>query len=235
MKSRESIMALALLSFLRVHHDNGRLSVSVNAMRKETGLHPDTIKKRMAALERKGFIAVAKGTVYLRSVSSQHPDRNITINIAMTDTVKEIAVKLVAYYHNIINQRKNFASRIIRHEKTFTPEDVKNDYRMSKRYGWTGKEFHDYGVSYDYMAKAFGMARGTAVSMIRKAVAMGVLIKRNMSYCFYAGHIASFLDMAQVRTLGTFISRKGYIHKVFGNQYHITDKLCTDICYPVDF
>lgn len=233
---RESLDALSMLVWCRVHFTSGIVSArSMNELRKKTHLHPDTIKKRLSRLQEMGLVELNGFSIRLKKLGATHTNRNIYLNITENDSIKDIRLKLYTYFLNLVNERKHYALSMTRMEDCHSLEEIKAKRNGQRQCKVVGRRFVDVGISYRYLSRKFGVARSTVQYLIKKAVKKGYVIKQNLFSILPVG-ISGAMNMMAYGLLDerrfTYISPKGFLVRVYGNRYTCTNDITDNIYNP---
>jgi hypothetical protein len=109
--NKELLKALAMAYLIKhrtkssnIHH------YSINLIRTITGIHANTIKKRLQTLNEYGLILIEKDNLIIRSTVSKHAKRNMNIGRMDFTSVKTVERSLQALQVVFMQQRKDFVS-----------------------------------------------------------------------------------------------------------------------------
>ena len=181
-----------------------------------TGMHPDTIKKRLRTLREYGLVSMSGNKLVFRSLVSRHKRRNVRIAKMKFAKIKDVERSLQAILVATIQLRKEFAKRAIRtahNGRSF--KEVKSAQKLSRRYKW-GNEYVERGLGYKKIAKALNICKATAVKIVKFAVKRAVLKKTtHYNYTFLPG-----INYYNPNNEYTFVTRN-YGYKVGANTYEV--------------
>lgn len=230
---KERLKAFSLLLMLKTRYTGGAVNgFCIHRLRKESGLHPDTISKYIGILEEMGFVSIKGTRMILNSIKSKHTDKNVRIEIGKGYTIKDITRAIFAKFFGTLNERKEYIGKLYDEpDQNMSLAEYKTRCKQIKKYNCTGKKFADSGVSYKYIAKTFGVSIATAVTWVKDVVRKGWLTKTKMWDKIYLGDMvkcARELGLAY----GTYVNKKGYIVRQYANKYIYNDILSNDILSP---
>lgn len=218
----DAVKALALLIFVKIKYPTSVVSnFSYYKLSKATGLHYNTIKNRLNTLGDMDLLDFeGKYNQHLRFKRVRAKNSNINFSQIDTTSVKTIERGLRALYlvekvnqKNYVEQQVNLA-----HDGGRTKQVKRAKSECDKR-GYAS--FHDYGISYKYLAKNLNISIGSVSDVIRYAVDAKLVTKhRNVKQVLYAKNNAR-------KCLSMFDDLKGYfatkhnIYKVGCNSYSL--------------
>ncbi|KGF52435.1 helix-turn-helix domain-containing protein [Prevotella amnii] len=143
---------------------------SINLIHDMTGMHANTIKKRLRTLKEHGLIFVEKNSLVFRSTVSKHKDRNMNIGNMDFKNVKTVEKSLQALQVVLIQQQKDFCKHAIHNaHHAHNPKKVKEAQKVCRRYGY-GNKYCEKGLSYKTIAQKIGKSVSTIVKIIKNGV-----------------------------------------------------------------
>lgn len=172
---------------------------SYNKLHLLTGLHINTIKKRISTLKSLGLVRFEHGHLVFSPLTSKSKflsyDFKELQGMAVSPTEKEIMKKnkdtekittlLVRDFEKylyslqvvVIQRRKDFVKQTFESLKyPDTLEEYRKAKRICKRYGYHG-EYKEFGLSYKRIAKELDVSIQKAFDVVRFAVMNGILAK----------------------------------------------------------
>lgn len=228
--SRNELLAVAFVATVRAYeHRNGaRCSYTVNAIHELTGVHAQTICKRVATLKRMGLAIEDNGKIRLLSVKSKHSGHNVQLGIEIGRKTLKNAEKAVLqerfmtklrqidYYRNAISRYKDFSNNpkskmtLAEYKKLnlWLRSHCKTDYRNGK--------FVDYGWSYKNIARFLFVSIKTAVEIVKAVVESGRVTKKKTSM------FKRLTSKQEVEYIKHTFSFHGYSYKVYSNIYTLS-------------
>lgn len=173
--------SLSLTIFVKERFTSSTINnYTIDKLHKLTGLHANTIKKRIKTLKDMGLVRfVGKHNEHLlfESISSSSDHRNVYAEFVVFDNIKDIERALEALLVVEIQRRKDFAKHTIQSaQNPSTLEEHKRAKKICKRYGW-GKEYQEFGLSYKGIAKKLGVCVQKAFAIVKFAIEKGFLVK----------------------------------------------------------
>lgn len=195
---------------------------SINKLRQITGLSSTTIKKRLPLLYQQGFITCqGRNNEHLLFVNLKSSCNRNNIDIAniQSDSVKDIEKSLMALLVVLIQKQKEYARLQLQHASDGkTVAEIKHGMRERKRYGWHPR-FVDNGLSYARIAKRLGVSLRKAFDTVAFGLKCGFFTK--MSH-FIKLNVKGASNLSEVPQGFTFISKRGYLFKVYANTYFLS-------------
>ena len=183
-----------------------------------TGIHVNTLKKRIRTLMQVGLAFMEGSTLVFNKVHKDNNRNNIILDTERIHTLKDYEYAIISWGIAIVQANKNFVKSVI--DKCTDPKNLK-DYKSAKKlanaHGY-GRKFVDNGISYEYMANKFGVSVKTACSVVKFAVKNLILcVKKNFEQIFVK---------AVNKTIGKFnseytFSTKNNIYVVHANSYSL--------------
>lgn len=182
---KESLRAIAMLLFVKHKCPSSVVANYSNyKLAKLTGLHQNTVKKRMNILANMELIDYCNYNtthILFKNVRAKCSNVKLT-NIDMT-SVKSIEIGLMAMVVYEIQRTKNFVQQqIINSQNPILKKDDGENYRKfkkAKRFcdkrGLT--EFKDNGISYNFIANKIGGSLRTVAKLIKHGVEQGMYKK----------------------------------------------------------
>lgn len=146
--NKELLKALAMAYLIKhrtkssnVHH------YSINLIRTITGIHANTIKKRLQTLNEYGLLLIEKDNLIIRSTVSKHTKRNMNIGRMDFTSVKTVERSLQALQVVFLQQRKDFCKHTIHNAHNgFNPKKIKAARKACRKYGF-GDKYVERGLS----------------------------------------------------------------------------------------
>lgn len=202
MGRKDVVKAIALSLFIKdTIYSSTIKDFSYYKLSAMTGLHPTTLRKRMAILKRMGlvsFVGARRQHLCFASLSSTGKHRNIYIGYASAynkskrltnkEKIERIENFLFASFVIEIQKRKDFAKQVIRSSiDGHLLQEVKSSRRICKHYGY-GREYIELGISLRRIAKEMGVCVKTAIGIIRWAVKERLFkVTRNQIQVYHKG------------------------------------------------
>lgn len=222
--------ALSLAIFVKERFASSTITnVTIDKLHKLTGLHANTIKKRIKTLKEMGLVKfVGKNNEHLlfESISSSSEHRNVYAEFVVFDNIKDIEKALEALLIVEIQRRKDFAKHTIQSaQNPSTLEEHKSAKKICKRYGW-GKEYQEFGLSYKGIAKNLGVCVQKAFAIVKFAIEKGFLIKTKrqiQKFVYGIGHSLKYIDNNEY----TFCTNNN-AYTILANVYSLGSA-----CYPI--
>lgn len=181
-----------------------------------TGMHPNTIKKRLQTLKDYGLVSLSGKNLVFRSIVSRHKQRNVRLAKIAYGKVKDIERSLQAILVAIIQIRKDFAKRtILTAHNGRNPKQVKRAQKLSRRYKW-GYDYVERGLGYKKIAKTLNCCKATATKIVNFAIGRSILKKQtHYNYEFLPG-----INYNRFSKKYTFVT-KNYGFIVEANTYEV--------------
>lgn len=228
MEDADDMKALALLVFIKSHNGASVVSnYSTYKMSKLTGLHKQTIKKRMntlGAMDLIDFVGKRCSHVIFKKVRAVKS--NVDISKIDKSSVRNIEIGLRALVLVEIQRQKEFVKQIFfkaTDPKPFTPQ---KEVRKSKKFcNHRGIEhFNDNGISYKTLAKRMH----TGLNQVSQAIKYGE--KHNM----FIKHRHIELIYRNIYNAKRFVSVRN-INNCFINKYNncIYSYSCNTYSFPM--
>lgn len=228
--SRSELLAVAFVATVRAYEGiyGARYSYTVNALHELTGVHAQTICKRVATLKRMGLAIEENGKICLLSVKSKHSKHNVQLGIEIGSKALKNAEKAVLqerfmnklrqidYYRNAISRYKDFSNNpkskvtLAEYKKLnlWLRSHCKTDYRNGK--------FVNYGWSYKKIAEYLYVSIKTAVEIVKAVVESGRVIKKRNSM------FKKLASSQEIEFIKHTFSFHGYSYKVYSNIYTLS-------------
>lgn len=180
-----------------------------------TGMHPNTIKKRLQTLKDYGLVSLSGKNLVFRSLVSRHKQRNVRLAKIAYGKIKDIERSLQAILVAIMQIRKDFAKRtILTAHNGRNPKQVKRAQKLSRRYKW-GHDYVERGLGYKKIAKTLNCCKATATKIVNFAIGRSILKKEtHYDYTFLPGVNYRFLE-------GYTFTTKNYGFIVGANTYEV--------------
>jgi DNA-binding transcriptional regulator YhcF (GntR family) len=221
--NKEQVSAYAFHLFaVKMLNGNMLKHWSVNALHGVTGVHPDTIRKYLAVLERDGRIMVQHGHLVFLKLKKRCKKRNVEMPYECC-SLKEIEDALYVLKFLLKLEVMEYIKLLIKcanNPSRDTPiEVVKRAIKMCGYYGY-GKEFVDGGISIDSIAKELGVSRQKAHRIVKLAVNKQLVlsIRRQVSmYIKGVGHAIRYVDDFLYEDF-TFVTQNN-AYKICANSY----------------
>ena len=208
---------LKAIAFLIFYHEKTNSNIckgfTYAKLSSVTGVHPTTIKKRLATLKERGFVKIHNGTLVFKSITSKHGSRNKKILNASLPSLGDAEKALWAILVCILQERKNFIHRAIlgaRYSRDY--KTVKNAKQIIRKYA-KDNVFHEYGMSYRTIASRLGISLRSAFDYVRNALKHGYLLVKNHFLKFYKKGVNFY------KVPGFTFTTKNYCFKVLANTY----------------
>lgn len=227
------LKAIALLLFYKNKYKSSTIkNFTYNKIRKDTGLHISTIKKRIDTLKRNGYVSIQHGHIVFLSVSSHNSKRNVKVKcdgMSVSDIEKSLYTSMIVEIQN----RKDFAKHIIQvasNPSKYTKMDViKKARKLCIKYGYDwNKGYREFGLSYKKIAKTLGVCLQKAFEIVSFAIEQNILAKtKRIKQSFIKG-ISSAVNHIYDYDF-TFVT-KNNTYKVYANTYTIVND-----CKQVDW
>lgn len=217
--------ALALAIFVKNCIKSSTIqNFSYNKLHILTGLHINTLKKRLTTLKRMELVELVgthKQHLCFKSIVSSCDHRNVSIKYGKLDTIKDIEMTLFAYLLVEIQRRKDFAKHTIHTARNgHNLEQVKEARRTCRRNGY-GEEYQELGLSYKGIAKKLGVGIQKAFLVVKYAIEQGLVtkIKRQLQKLVKGiGAMSKFID-----SNFTFCTKDNEYY-ILANAYALTPK-----------
>lgn len=189
--------ALAMILFyqMRVLADQGRNfqngaynnrleNFSYNRMRRVTGLHISTIRKRMATAKRMGWARMEQGALVIdcKALKSSHNKNNYGIDNG-TGSITELQDMLLSLIIVNVQETKDHARDVFKRLKS--PKNLE-EYKRARREArerHPGRErYEERGTSYKCLSESMGVGTSKLKSVLRFAEGHGMIRrKRNIT------------------------------------------------------
>jgi len=222
--------ALSLLIAVKQTYKSSTINnYTTDKLHKITGLHANTIKKRIKTLKEIGlvkFIGKHKEHLLFESVTSSSEHRNVYADFSTFKNVKDIEKALLALLIVEIQKKKDFAKHTIQSaQNPSNLEECKRAKKICNRYGY-GKEYKEYGLSYKTIAKKLRVCLQKAFEIVKFAIENDFLVKtkREIQKFFYGiGNSSKYIEDGKF----TFYTSNN-AYKVLANVYSVGSA-----CYPL--
>lgn len=192
-----------------------------------------TIKKYIAILEEMGLVYFdvrkdGKRTLRFRKIASSTERRNLSVDGLCFKTFDEAYVSVSTLEPKLTQRKKDFTKRVIRinNEPHCEPSNYrKENHSLARKYcnqyaksNADGSfEYHEFGMSYEYIANTMGVCPRTAFRIIEHAVMRRYIKKQNHFTWFRLPEYCDEMPRA------TFIA-KGWGCIVEANTYELSDR-----------
>ena len=215
--SNKLLKAIAMSLLVRKRTNTNIIkNFTYNKLAKITGMHPDTIKKRLRTLKDYDLVSFSGKSLTFRSLVSRHKMRNIRLAKIAYNKIKDVERSLQAILVATIQLRKDFAKRTIRTAHNGrNPKKVKSAQKLSRRYKW-GHDYVERGISYKKIAKTLGCCKATATKIVKFAVNRSLLKKETHYEYTFLPHINYYNPNGDY----TFTTRN-YGYRVKANTYEV--------------
>lgn len=222
-RNRPLLKAVAMAIYVKKHTTSSLVKAwSVNRLHQITGLSATTIKKRLPVLFEQGFITYQgryNEHLLFVNLKSSCNRNNIDISNIKSDTVKDIEKSLTALLVVLIQKQKEYARLQLQHASNGkTVAEIKHGMRERKRYGWH-THFVDHGLSYARIARRLGVSLRKAFDSVAFGLKCGFFTKASH---FIKYNIKGASNLSEVPQGFTFISKRGYLYKVYANTYSLS-------------
>lgn len=224
--------AVALLVWMKAYQQRKTHSAkdyTISDLHNITGLHFETVKKRLLALEKLGMLGYSERKdhyTFLR-VKTHNNSRNIQIAINRDTTIKHTEKSMLVARLQMKLRQKEFIRNVFSIAQTgcdINGKSVKlQQLKRARKYlrehcmtDYRSNEFKDNGWSYKAIAEYLGVSIKKAFEIVSYAVTNNVITKRTNSIC---KRITSKLDTYYSEC--TFVFH-GYMYKVYANTYAVT-------------
>lgn len=221
-RSNNLLKAIALSLLVRKRTNTNIVkNFTYNKLATITGMHPDTIKKRLQTLKNYDLVSLNGKNLTFRSLVSRHKNRNIRLAKIAYNTIKDVERSLQAILVATIQLRKNFAKRTIRiaHDGKKNKE-IKAAIKISRRYKW-GHDYVEYGLGYKKIAKTLNCCKVTAEKIVKFAQKIKILKKFKHFERIFLPNI-NFNEYE-----GCTFTTKNYGYIIKANTYEIAPCLCS--------
>ena len=227
-KNKSVTKALALAIFVKSKISSSTVNdFSYNKLHRLTGAHINTLKMRIAILRQMGlveFIGSHKQHLCFKSITSSSNHRNVDIKHGYYDTLKSTEESLFAYLIVEIQRKKDFVKHTIQTAKDgHDLEQVKKAKRTCKRYGYND-EYHEWGISYKYIAKKLGVCLQKAFAIVKFAIKQGLIEKTKRQIQKFVKGIGSMCKHVDANF--TFCTRDNEYY-ILANSYSLTPMTTT--------
>lgn len=215
--SNKLLKAIAMSLLVRKRTNTNIVkNFTYNKLAKITGMHPDTIKKRLRTLKDYDLVSFSGKNLMFRSLVSRHKMRNIRLAKIAYNKIKDVERSLQAILVATIQLRKDFVKRTIRTAHNGrNPKQVKAAQKLSRRYKW-GHDYVERGLGYKKIAKTLGCCKATATKIVKFAVNRS-LLKKETHYEYT--HLP-YINFHNPNREYTFTTRN-YGFKVKANTYEV--------------
>lgn len=184
----DAIKALALLIFVKIKYPTSVVpNFSLYKIKKISGLHISTIRKRIETLGRMGLLTfVGKYNQHLLFKKIRAQKSNVNISMINTSSVKSIELGLRALFLQEKVCQKNYVQQLIESgSNAKCLKDKKKADRVKAKRGYT--DFKDNGISYKYIASKLGVSLNKAVLIVDYAVKNHMVVKhKHITQYLYA-------------------------------------------------
>lgn len=216
------LKAISLLVFCKKVLPSSTLSnFSYNKLHLITGLHINTLKKRIKILNDMELIQrVGKYNQHLLFCNVRDKNSNVIIDRISFETVESVYNGLLAMFIVEKQRQKEYVRQLIASKNNpKTNEELKVAKRICRKRGYTA--FNDYGISYKFIAKKLGVSLNKVAEIIKYAVDRCMIFKQK--------HIESvlYLENEAKKCLGyigdsrnVFASKSNVFH-AYANTYSI--------------
>lgn len=234
---KDYVKALALFCFLKDRFPaSAILDYTRYKIRKITGLHSNTIKKRFDLLAKIGYVQfkTAKDgtiTLVLNKVASKHKERNIDLSGLVYDSVKSVEKSLYVIYIGIIIERKKYAKQVIYEAHNSYDlkklKSAKNREAQLKGVRGSNPTFVDNGLSYKGIAKRLKVSLQKAFNIVSFAVEFDFLIKIKRQYQLFCRDAYRRFEFCKNDVMKFMFSTKNNLYLILANQYRLGERLAT--------
>lgn len=232
--SKTYLNAIAFAAVVRAYEKNTNTNkaYTVNSLHELTGIHAKTIKKYITALSEIGLVGYdGKSKIRILSIKSSHREHNVSICIEIGSKAFKDAKEclIMERFTNRLRQIEHYRNELSRYnDRRYNPKSnvtLKEYKKLSRwlrdhcRFDYRTCCFTDHGWAYKNIAKYIGTSVMTAVTIVKKMIESGKIIKERV---FSKTRIDS--EYQRYFSDYTFIY-KGYSYSVHANRY----SLCTGI------
>lgn len=234
---KDYVKALALFCFLKENFPSSAIpDYTRDKIRKITGLHSNTIKKRIALLLKLGYVQFKTskdGAIILKlnKVASKHKERNIDLSNLVYDSVKSVEKSLYAIYIGIIIERKKYAKQVI--------YEAHNSYDLNKLKSAKKREaqlkgvrgskpaFVDNGISYKGLAKRLKVSLQKAFSIVSFATEFDFVVKIKRQYQLFCRDAMNRFEFCKNDVMKFMFCTKNNLYLILANRYRMGGRLTT--------
>lgn len=217
----DAVKALALLIFIKNSFPTSVVpNYSVNKLVRVTGMHANTIRKRISTLADMDLIEfTGKYNQHLKFKKVRAKNSNIKLSIN-TSSVKLIEKGLRALFLVEKVTQKNYVEQRVKLANA--PKNIKElkaGRRASKKCG--SSNFKDNGISYAYLADKLGVSIKHAVEVVQYAINLKLIVKHKViSQVVYIEDRANEFVRVFSELKGVF-AKKNSVYKVEANRYSL--------------
>lgn len=239
----ENVKALALCLFMVKNQHSTVKDFSYRKLVSLSGISFTTVKKRVETLKALKLVEINGNTIVFKTPKSKHGDRNFNLcgaenTIESAITVKDYEKIVGAIITTLPIRRKEFAKKTIStRNNPKNLAELKKAKRLCRKFGWEGKNYEEWGISYDGIKK--GVTEGTmygARKGIERAVQYGLINKSNnvRKSTVSLDFVGSFKQyhhylLEEGQCTFSFIDEKKKVMKVFkvdANTYTVNEGWC---------
>lgn len=219
----EVTKALALLLWVKDRYVSSTINnFSYNRLHNLTGLHLNTIRKRIKTLKSLKLVRFEHNHLVFCTISSKSKYLSYDYKEIKCDTIMDFEKYLCSLQVVEIQRRKDFVKQTLQSlHAPDTLQEYRNAKRICRRYGYQG-EYKEFGLSYKRIAKELGVSLQKAFDIVKFAVEKQILAKfkhQSQTYIRNAKFIVGkFLDDFNF----TFCT-KNNVYLVFANTYSVLD------------
>lgn len=226
----EDLKAVAFLLYIKHHAKCSVVSnYSYNKLSKFTGLHKQTVKKRLETLGELDLISIeGKQNNHLRfkKVRAKYNSQNVNISALDYSSVKSIALGLQALFIVEIQRKKDFIKQLFdsRNNPKNTKQHIVSKKKIKNNKSIRSNNFNDNGISYNYISKNLKVNSNKVSAIIKHGIKMNFFSKQ-----VHIEKIGSFgnnvINSIQQLGLKHYFCSKGYTYTVSCNTYTIVSPI----------
>lgn len=234
--------ALALAIYIKLNVTSSSIKeCTTNKIHSLTGLHANTIKKRLMTLKEFGLIETTENnTTTFKTLKSSNDRLNVLFDFTKFNTVSELEYALYAIILiEKIRNKEYIKKELERLKKLPKPKDskestkVKKEYKKFKKIFYkhkmpsekpiTDEKYDEYGISLSTITKLLGVAREKAHKIVKFAIRHNLITKKKrveQIFIYGIGRASKFWDEKHKNY--TFCT-KNNAYKVHANVYHLIE------------
>lgn len=181
----QKALALAIYLKYKVGKNSTIRNYNPNKIQTLTGVSSNTFRKYLPWMEKMGLVAYegkSNQHMVIVCLQSKNMNRNINIESFCFDTYKDVYRSLRTYIMLDIQRRKDYIYQLLQtchNPKNF--KEYKKARKKVRKYMTDDvirhTEYHDYGISYRFIAQTIGCCKRTAQRVVQYAVDKGWCIK----------------------------------------------------------
>lgn len=223
----DAVKAIALLIFVKNHYPTSVVpNFSYYKIKKITGLHINTIKKRLNTLGTMELIeTVGKYNQHVLFKKIRAHKSNINFSMIDVSSVKSIEMGLRALFLQEKVCQKNYVKQLIesKHNGHSNNEVRKAKAKCDKR-GYT--DFKDNGISYNYLAKKMNIGLNKVSYVIKYAQKNHIIVKHKniKQYLYIKGQAKMYVSM---RENNKYFATNNNVYFISCNTYSLHNDCCS--------